>query len=197
MTTILLHLVDDDGRPVSPELREAIQRAYLYAVHHFPRVDQAIVADMAEVLAISMCRRLDQIKSLNQYALAAMIGKVHQWFRSHPLVVVPASEMALEWAAGGTPDRAFQDIENEILFEQIKAKLRERDRQILVLIEQGMGTPTAISAALGLTQEAAKKALYRAKEKMSVILAGPHDRTSVVSRKRSTNTEAIAPEVKS
>jgi DNA-directed RNA polymerase specialized sigma24 family protein len=64
------------------------------------------------------------------------------------------------------------------LFDQMKAHLSERDRQILALIEQDCGSPRDVAKALGLTYMAAAKAIQRAKERMAEILSstGVHRR---------------------
>ena len=171
----LLHLVDDDGQPVRLDIRVAVQGAYRYASRRFPRIDGAVLASMTESVATAMSLRCDQyqIQSVNQYALAALIGKIHEWYRAHPLSETSvASEEALERAAGGQTDRSFGDVENQVFLSQMKIHLSERERLMLVLIEQDLGNPQAIASAFGLSYDAAKKALQRLKEKMSTLVNG-------------------------
>ena len=181
MASTLLHLVDDEGQPVGPVERIAVEGAHCYAAREFPRIDNAVLAGMAEAVAVAMSRRLEEIRSVNQWALAAMVGKVHDWCRTHPLEVALETE-TWEQVTGGLPDPSFLHVENEILFSQIRTQLSERDRQILVLIEQDLGTAADIASALGLSYEAAKKALQRAKEKIGMLLGGNENRAALVSR---------------
>jgi DNA-directed RNA polymerase specialized sigma24 family protein len=74
---------------------------------------------------------------------------------------------------GARVDSALSDVEVKRLFDQLKAHLTERDRQILVLIEQDRGNPRDVAKALGLTYTAAAKAIQRAKERVAEILSSP------------------------
>jgi len=56
------------------------------------------------------------------------------------------------------------------LLDQMKVDLTERDRHILMLIQQGISDSKSIANALGITNEAAKKAIQRTKHKMMTIL---------------------------
>jgi DNA-directed RNA polymerase specialized sigma24 family protein len=50
--------------------------------------------------------------------------------------------------------------------------LSERDRHILVLLQQGMTSPASVAAALGVSYAAAAKAIQRVKERIAAILGG-------------------------
>jgi len=171
MAKTLLNLIDDAGQPVPADVRVAVTRAYRYIAPRFRRIDDAVLAGFAEAVAAAMCRRAEEIKSVNQYASAAMLGKAYEWVQSHPSEITVGTLAALE-AANGTArtDDSFGAIENAVLFERVKTHLSTRDRQILVLVEQELDTPAAIASALGLSYDAAKKALQRARDKMSALL---------------------------
>ena len=176
----LLHLVDEAGQPVDAELRAAVEAAFKRAVQRFPRIDEAVMADMAESVAAAIARRRGDIRAVKQYALVAMNGKVMEWLRRHPSLEIAVSEAAdLEMFAGGAEDAGYVDIELKYLFDQMKIRLSERDRQILVLIEQGCGNPSNVASALGLTYMAAAKAIQRTREHVAEILSGAAVRTRV------------------
>ena len=59
-----------------------------------------------------------------------------------------------------------------ILFDQLKTKLSERDRHILVLLLQDLTSPASVAAALGVSYSAAAKAIQRVKERIAAILLG-------------------------
>src|SRR5450755_2200773 len=85
MASTLLHLVDDEGQPVGPAERIAVEGAYCYAAREFPRIDNAVLTGMAEAVAVAMSRRLEEIRSVNQWALAAVFdwGVGRRNFHSH------------------------------------------------------------------------------------------------------------------
>jgi DNA-directed RNA polymerase specialized sigma24 family protein len=58
-----------------------------------------------------------------------------------------------------------------ILFAEIKAQLSERDRQILVLMEQDLGGPQQIAEVFEMSYSAAAKAIQRVRDRMVAILA--------------------------
>ncbi len=168
----LLHLIDDSGAPVSAEIRAAVEGAYRYAKRQFVKIDDAILAAIAESVAPKCSRRRDEIASMDQYALAVMVGEVHAWLRTHPLVEISTlTDIEMEKAAGPAEDFSLSAISNGVLIDQMNIHLSQRDRQILALIYQELDTPADIASELGLTYEAAKKALLRAKERMASILA--------------------------
>jgi DNA-directed RNA polymerase specialized sigma subunit len=77
--------------------------------------------------------------------------------------------------AGAAVDPSFADAELEILFSQIRTHLSERERHILVLMKQDLG-PRQISAALGITYDAASKAIQRVRDRVASLLAAPEAR---------------------
>jgi hypothetical protein len=69
------------------------------------------------------------------------------------------------WAA---IDRSTQRvIYRAVLFDQLKTKLGERDRHILVLLQQGITSPASGGSARGVSYAAAVKAIQRVKERIS------------------------------
>jgi len=177
MSVILLHLIDDAGEPVPHEVREAVERAYRQLARQFTRIDGAVLAGIAESVAAKCCRRKDQIASMDHYVWTAMVGKVHEWLRAHPLVEVPVqTEEEMEALADAAEDHSLSAINNALLIAKMRTSLSTRDRQILALIEQDIDTAHGIAVELGLSYQAAKKALRRAKENMASIL-GTNDST--------------------
>jgi RNA polymerase sigma factor (sigma-70 family) len=168
----LLHLVDDAGQPVKTDVRKAVESAFRRAVRRFRSVDEAVLAGMAESVAASITRRRSEIRAVKQYAVVAVDGRVRDWLRRHPRLEIAGCETTeLERALGGAADSAIVDVETKRLFDQMKARLSERDRHILVLIEQDRGSPRDVAEALGLTYTAAAKAIQRAKERVAEILS--------------------------
>ena len=173
MPITMLHLVDKKGDPVEQEIHVAVAAAFKSCVHRFSRIDDSILAGFAEAVAASMNSRSGEIGTFRSYARAAMNGKVYEWLRSHPsreLGVEKSDE--LERLAGPAVDRSFADAELEILFSQIRTHLTERERHILVLMKQDLG-PRDISAALGLSYDAAAKAMQRVRERVALLLRAP------------------------
>jgi DNA-directed RNA polymerase specialized sigma24 family protein len=189
MAVTMLHLVDDEGHLVDADIRVAVETAYRRIVQRYPRLDEAILAGMAESIAASMSRRRASILSPRQYAEVALRGKAQEWFRTHPGLEIPVAEMA-EWErlASTETKLAFTDTESDILFDQMKKHLTERDRHILVLLEQDLTKPGEIAAALDISYNAAAKALQRVKDRMAALLEGTRkdtgNRTSTHSRFR-------------
>jgi DNA-directed RNA polymerase specialized sigma24 family protein len=173
MAVTMLHLVDDEGQPVSGEIRIAVETAFRLTVQRYPRMDLAVLAGMAESVAASMSRRRPEIQALKQYAQIAMAGRVQEWRRKYPEVEIPCMSLhELERIAGAQPQSLFTDAEAEILFAQMKSHLTERDRHILVLMEQDLAKPGDIAAALNISYSAAAKALERAKDRVADLLRG-------------------------
>ena len=171
MSQTLLHLVDQRGQTLPVAIRLAVEAAHLWVRWEYPHLDEAVVAGWAEEVGKAMGARLDEIRSPRRYAFAALQGKVREWFRSNAsreVLVGTARELEL-WAG---IDRSTQRvIYRAVLFEELKTKLSERDRHILVLLQQDMTSP-AIAAALGVNYAAAAKAIQRVKDRIAAILVG-------------------------
>ena len=169
MAATLLHLVDEHGQPVPLQVRLAVEAAYRWAAREYQHFDPAVLAGMAEAVGLAMCRRLDQIALPRRYALAALTGKLQEWYRAHPAVEVMLELDELEEVkiAGRAPITA---ADLSVLFSEIKAQLSERDRQILALMEQDLG-PREIAKAFDISYTAAAKAIQRARERMAAILS--------------------------
>ena len=169
MAATLLHLVDEHGQPVPLPVRLAVEAAYRWALREYRHFDPAVLAGMAEGVALGMCRRLNQIAVPRRYAVAALTGKLHQWYRAHPTVEVMLELDELEeLKIAGQAHITTADL--NILFSEMKAQLSERDRQVLVLLEQDLGA-REVAAAFGISHKAAAKAIQRARDRMAAILS--------------------------
>ncbi len=172
MGQTLLHLVDQRGQTLPVAIRLAVEAAHRWVRWEYPHLDEAVVAGWAEDVGQAMGTRLDEIRSPYRYAFAALHGKVREWFRSNAskeVLVGTARELEL-WAG---IDRSTQRvIYRAVLFDQLKTKLSERDRHILVLLQQDMTSPASVAAVLGVSYAAAAKAIQRAKERIAAILVG-------------------------
>jgi DNA-directed RNA polymerase specialized sigma24 family protein len=115
--------------------------------------------------------RAGSIEVPRRYAFAALRGKIQEWFRRHPgkeVTVGIGSELE-QWV--GVDRNGQRIMERAVLFEQLRAKLSERDRQILMLLLQDITSPKDVAAALGVKYDAAAKAIQRVKERLAAILA--------------------------
>jgi DNA-directed RNA polymerase specialized sigma24 family protein len=172
MGQTLLHLVDQRGQTLPAAIRLPVEAAHRWVRREYPHLDEAIVAGWAEDIGKAMGARLDDIRSPYRYASAALHGKVREWFRSNAskeILVGTGSELEL-WAS---IDRSAQRvIYRAVLFEQLKTKLSERDRHILVLLQQDITSPASVASALGVSYAAAAKAIQRVKERIAAILVG-------------------------
>jgi hypothetical protein len=172
MGQTLLHLVDQRGQTLPAAIRLPVEAAHRWVRREYPHLDEAIVAGWAEDIGKAMGARLDDIRSPYRYASAALHGKVREWFRSNAskeILVGTGSELEL-WAS---IDRSAQRvIYRTVLFDQLKTKLSERDRHILVLLQQDITSPASVAAALGVSYAAAAKAIQRVKERIAAILVG-------------------------
>ena len=172
MGQTLLHLVDQRGQTLPVAIRLAVEAAHRWVRWEYPHLDEAVVAGWAEDVGKAMGARLDEIRSPYRYAFAALHGKVREWFRSNAskeVLVGIGRELEL-WAG---IDRSTQRvIYRAVLFDQLKTKLSERDRHILVLLQQDITSPASVAAALGVSYAAAAKAIQRVKERIAAILVG-------------------------
>ncbi len=114
-----------------------------------------------------------------RYAFTALKGKIFEWFRKHPVTEITlgiGSDLE-QWI--GLDRRAPLKIEQSALLEQLRMKLGDRDRQILILLLQDITSPRDVAEALNINYNAAAKAIQRAKERMAAILtAKPQDNTA-------------------
>jgi RNA polymerase sigma factor (sigma-70 family) len=165
-----LHLIDEDQNPVSPAIAAAVETAYRWTVAMFPQIDSAILANAAERLATSMEKNKDHLDSPRRYAYAAMHGKVRDWLRT-----MAANELAVgldyDLDEHAKVTNSFQNaVERSILFQQLRTKLSERDRYILVLITELQAKPEDVARALGINYKAATKAIERVRERIAACL---------------------------
>jgi DNA-directed RNA polymerase specialized sigma24 family protein len=192
MALVLLHLVDEQGLPVPPSVSIAVEAAYRWVSREYEHFDQALLAGMAESVALAMCRRLMHIEFPRRYASVALTGKLQEWYRAHPGVEVPLELEESERIKGPRPG-AMTSADLSILFAEIKVQLSERDRQILVLMEQDVGSPQQIAEVFELSYSAAAKAIQRVRDRMATILAPSETRNSsdneIMTRSRHFNPE--------
>src|ERR1700761_9773865 len=119
----MLHLVGKNGEPVSPSLSAAVEAAYHWAVLSFPRVDSAIVANMAERLATSMHENRETVESERRYAYRSMKRLVSDFVRSkgESEAQIDHDNSLVRFACVTT---SFQEsIDRSILFQQLETKL--------------------------------------------------------------------------
>lgn len=170
MSITKLNLVDEKGGAVERTIGIAVAAAFNACVHRFRRMDDAVLANFAEAVATSMNSRSSEIGAVGNYARVAMNGKVFEWMRSHPGKEIGVEKPGeLERLAGAAVDQSFEDAEKKILFSQIKMQLSQRERHILFLMNRGMG-PREIGSQLGITYNAASKAMQRVRERMASLL---------------------------
>jgi DNA-directed RNA polymerase specialized sigma24 family protein len=169
MAATLLHLVDEHDQPVPPQVRVAVETAYRWALHEYQHFDRAVLAGMAESVALAMCRRLEQIEFPRRYAFTALTGKLQEWYRAHPAIEILMDPAEVEHLTGDK-SKSTSAADLNVLFSQMKAQLSERDRQILVLLEQDLGAQE-IAKAFKISYSAAGKAIQRARDRMAAILS--------------------------
>ena len=178
MATTLLHLVDQNDSPVPQVVRVAVDAAHHWALNDYRHFDQAVLAGMAEAVAVAMCRRLDSIQCPRRYAIAALRGRLQEWYRAHPSFEIVMEPDELERIAGPS-SRSFTAANLGIWLAEARMQLSERDRQILGLMEQDLGSPGHIAKALDISYSAAAKALQRVKTRMATLLISePTGKTS-------------------
>jgi hypothetical protein len=172
MGQMLLHLVDQRGETLPVAIRLAVEAAHRWIRREYPHLDEAVVAGWAEDVGKAMGARLDAIRSPYRYAFAALHGKVREWFRtnaSKEILVGVGSELEVWIGIDLSTQRVMYQA---VLFDQLKTKLSERDRHILVLLQQDITSPASVAAALGVSYAAAAKAIQRVKERIAAILVG-------------------------
>jgi hypothetical protein len=172
MSRTLLHLVDRLGQNLPVVTQAAVEAAYRWAIREFNHLDPALVAGWAEEIGKVMAERGTVIEMPRRYAFAALHGKIREWFRDEGLREISAG-IGIELEQWVGVDRSSQGVmERAILFEQLRTKLSERDRHILILLQQDMTSPARVSAALGVSYSAAAKAIQRVKERITALLVG-------------------------
>ena len=182
MDQALLHLVDRRGQTLPGSIRLAVESAHRWVRREYPYLDEAVIAGWAEDVGRVMGTRLHEIHAPHRYAYSALHGKVREWFRTcaaREFTVGIGSDLE-EWAGvdRSTPRVIYQTV----LFEQLRTQLSERDRQILILLQQDITSPSHVATALGVSYAAAAKAIQRVKERIAAILAGrPIERPDQIS----------------
>lgn len=177
MAVSLLHLVDESNSPVAADIRTAVEAAYRWSVREYREIDAADLAAMAEKVARAMSKKdAGYIQSPRRYAFAALAGKIQEWFRAHPAKMIHyKNEDELDRLIG--PDHGPSlEMERRALFAQVRVRLNERDRQICMLMEQGLNGPTEVARALNISYRAAAKALQRVRDRIAgIVINQPGD----------------------
>jgi RNA polymerase sigma factor (sigma-70 family) len=176
-----LHLINDAGNAVAPEIAAAVDAAYRWAICMFPHMDAALLANAAERLARSMDVNKQEIGSPRRYAYASMHGKVRdlQKTRAASEMIMPQHELERL----GVSAQSFEDaVERSILFQQLRTKLNQRDRFILILLTERDAGPSHVANALGISIDAATKAIQRVRRRLADCL----DNAAATSREKQT-----------
>ncbi len=166
-----LHMVDTEGKPVKHTTEAAVTQAFRWVVREFPLVDTALIANWAELVACTMEVGTVLVRDPKQYAYAALRGKVCDWLRTSTAKVEHVGIGRELERIGGSNGSPQDQIDRKVLFEQLKATLKERDQVVLVLLLDGTSDGD-IGVALGITPAAARKAIQRMKERISGQIAG-------------------------
>ena len=117
-----------------------------------------------------MAEREATVRSPHRYASAAMQNKVREHFRSGAAreVTVGTSQKLEEGV--GHDFQSAQTIERRVLFRELQAQLSQRDQRIFILLQQEVTSPSTIASSLGISYNAAAKAVQRVKERLHTIL---------------------------
>jgi DNA-directed RNA polymerase specialized sigma subunit len=157
-----LHLISDNGDTVT-EIAGAVEAAHHWAVSMFTNIDTAPPCQCGERLAKNMEARKRDLESPRRYAYAAMHSKVRDLQKTRA-----ANESSMpphELDQLGVTAKSFQDdIERSILFQQLRTKLSDRDRFILILLTELDTGPKNVAHTLGISTEAATKAIQRVRQ---------------------------------
>ena len=96
------------------------------------------------------------------------------WCRHRALDETRIHDAPASWplpSPGETPFQAAARTETERRLEGALARLPVRDREVLLLVAVDELTPTEAAASLGLTPEASRKRLQRARERLAAEMA--------------------------
>jgi RNA polymerase sigma factor (sigma-70 family) len=179
-----LHLIDINGNSVAPSIRAAVEFAYRWVKKDYPQADPAVIANLAERLATSMEMNKETLWSARRYATSALHRQVRHWLRnkSEQEIAVGLERELEQWA--GPNDEFQRAIDREMLFQHLKSTLNERDRSILVMLIRSNANPSEVATALGISTDAATKAIQRVRERVahSLSAAGVLKRSPEVQR---------------
>ena len=156
-----------------PELRSAVEAAFRWASYEHPHLDKSLLATWAEQIGSSMAEKQATIGDARRYAFSAIQKKVmgHARLGSSREFSVGISQDLEEWA--GSDLQSAGRMERHILFRELREQLNDRDRDILILLQQDITSPAGIASALGIGYNAAAKAIQRLKARIRAILIGP------------------------
>lgn len=170
MSRTQLHLVNHQGQSLSVATRAAVEAAYAWALKEFPHIDPAQLAGWAEEVGKAIDARAEPVESPKRYAFAALHGKVREWFRNRASkeIVVGLGADLEKWA--GVDGNVQRMMDRRIFFDQVRTRLNDRDKHILVLLLQDISSPANVAEALGVTYPAAAKAIQRVKERIAATI---------------------------
>jgi len=182
-----LHLVDENNDPLPPAIQSAVEAAHYWAVREFPRIDPALLANWAERLAKTMATK-DLQGSVRSYAHTAMHETVRRWLKTKRAKELAVGlDRELERIAG-INEEFHGEVDRAILFEQLKSRLRGRDRSILMLL-QSDATPAEVAMILGMKYEAATKAIQRVRARVAMCLGAAQHEKKTTAPKRANNMD--------
>ena len=164
-----LHLVDAEGAAVSPVIRDALEKAFVWVMQDFPNFDEARLADFAEALAMSIQARGSGISSPKQFAYPALRGKVLDSLRKGSAKEQTSGNSRDLERIGGSSSAFQGSVDRKILLDQIQDALSTRDRDILLLIRQHKSA-LEIAAELQIGYPTARKAIQRVNERIQAIV---------------------------
>lgn len=182
-----LHLVDENNDPLPPAIQSAVEAAHYWVVREFPRIDPALLANWAERLAQNMATK-DLQGSVRRYAHTAMHETVRRWLKTKQgSEIAVGLDHELERIAG-MHEGFHGKIDRAILFEQLKSRLRGRDRIILMLL-QSDATPAEIAMILGMKYEAASKATQRVRARVVMCIGDAQHEKRTTAPRRANNMD--------
>ena len=171
MGKTLLFLVDRQGQPLPTALRTAVEAAHRWVDHDYPNLEPSLLATWAEQVATSMAESELPAASPRRYAYAALRSKVREHFRSSTSREVSVGAFEDLEKQAGFEMQTVRHIERQVLFRELSDQLSERDQEIFILLQQGVTSPQNIGPALGISYNAAAKAVQRVRERLHAILA--------------------------
>ncbi len=122
---------------------------------------------------VARARDLDTDTSLAAWLFTVARNLYASWCRHRAVHEDRISELSPSWPApapGETPFEATARNETERRLETALARLALKDREVILLVAVEQFTPSEAALALGLTAEALRKRLQRARERLAVEL---------------------------
>jgi RNA polymerase sigma-70 factor (ECF subfamily) len=167
---------------------EAIYEAYRPRLFSFlVRLSRSrdVAEDLLEETWLRLATRAGDLRDDTRLGpwLYTVARNLHaSWRRSRALEAERTSELAPAWPEpprGESPFEAAARSETEYRLEKALAQLPLRDREVLLLVASEGLSPSDAAAAWGVTPEAVRKRLQRARER----LAGEMERLEAPTRR--------------